>query len=307
MLVRDAIAQARSLVTGSMIDEVSVLLTDYNPSTDPTITLKYPRKSTQVGTTLSVGLNTLTVMSVSGDGATMEVMPQADGGPAVPVSSNEVVRLKPHFTTWAIYRELANEIQNLSTPDTGLYWVDILEASAIDRVSGMYQIPDRDDGLMPLRLLKAEFRLGGTSAWQTFAEAEYQTATNRIRVFYDPPGLIEYRFHMAYPFGDLTGSLDQELNDIGIYDAIQNIPIFGIASTMAMGWEGRRMQPLAQGDARRPTEVQVGASIGLSRLFAQRQKDEIAGELSRLTRMYGWRISGTTGATGRYGYGTGWR
>lgn len=305
MLARDAIAQVRSYMTGSLVDELTVLAEPYDPATDSEIVLRYPKKAVGSGSTICVGLNTCIVVGNSTDGTTLQVMAGVDGGPQVRCSAGEFVRVKPQFTSWAVYRELANEIQNLSA--SGLYFVDILETATIDRVSGMYQIPTRADGLLPYRLLKAEYQIAGTSIWQRIAEAEYQTATSMVRVFCDAPGVIAYRFHMAYPFGALNNDLSQDLTTIGVYDRIQNIPLLGAASTMALGWEGRRNQPSAQGDTRRPTEVQVGSNTGLSRMFASRQQAEITNELEYLTRLYGWQMSIATGASARFGAGTGWR
>ncbi|HET7739995.1 MAG TPA: hypothetical protein VFL67_05030, partial [Mycobacterium sp.] len=66
MLASEAVETVRSMLTGSQIDEVSVLATPYVAATDTTVTLQYPKKSVAPGSTLSVGLNTFTVMAVDG-------------------------------------------------------------------------------------------------------------------------------------------------------------------------------------------------------------------------------------------------
>ena len=121
--VADAIAHTRSLVTGALLDEVSVLAEPFDPTIDTTITLKYPKRNLGVGSVLCVGLNTLMAVNVNTDGQTIEVLPNMDGGPAEAVAENALVIVRPQFTTWAICREVQNERQGISSRQVGLYRV----------------------------------------------------------------------------------------------------------------------------------------------------------------------------------------
>ena len=96
----------------------------------------------------------------------------------------EIVRFRPAFTTWAIFRELQGEINSMSSPDAGLYWAWIYPTDGVDRASGTYPLPNDP---LPFRLIKAEYQIIGTAASQAFTDCEYQAAYNQVRVFSDPP------------------------------------------------------------------------------------------------------------------------
>lgn len=294
MLISDAVATVRSMMTGALLDEVSVLLEPYDPLVNEQIILKYPKRTIGVGSTLCVGLNTLTVMAVSGDGSTVTVLSGRDGGPKEAVGENEIVLIRPQFTTWSIVREIQSEIDAMSSPDVGLYSAFQFEAST-DDLNGTYVVPAQPDGRLPLRLLKAEYNIEGTDAWQAFTEAEWQPNTNTVRVFFQRDGR-RVRFTMAYPFGEIT-NLSSTFLDIGVPSELEDIPMLGTAATLALGWEGRRTQPFSQGDARRANEVMPGTNSSLSRQWQARKQERVSEELARLTRLYGWRHPSVTGPT----------
>jgi hypothetical protein len=291
------------MMTGALLDEISVLAEPYDPITDDKIVLKYPKRAIAQGSVLCVGLNTFMAMNVSADGTNVEVLPSMDGGPNEAAPKGEVVRVRPQFTTWAIVRELQSEIDAMSSPDVGLYWPKVYEFAALDRVNGTYLLPYPDpETMFPFRLLRAEYRINGTDAWQQFTGAQYQPEGRTIRVFFDEPGAIAYRFTMAMTFGQIVG-LDSLLDDIGVTNFVSDIPILGAASTMAVGWEGRRTQPFSQGDSRRSAEVGVGSNISLARQFQVRQREAVNGELARLINLFGYKTPDTSGpTTGRWGW-----
>lgn len=292
MLVREAVETVRSMLTGSSIDEVSVLAEPYVAASDTSIALRYPKRNVSPGSTISVGLNTFTILSVGSDGRTLEVLPSVDGGPNVNAPEGEIVRFRPAFTTWAIVRELQSEINSMSAPETGLYWAWIYPTTGVDRVSGTYPLPNDP---LPFRLIKAEYQIVGLSTTQVFTDCEYQANFNQIRVFSDPPDAAGYTFTLAVPFGQIV-DLTTSFTDIGLGDGqLSDVPILGAASTMALGWEGRRVSPIAQGDTRRAGEVPVNSNASLARAWKARQQETIMQEQSRLASLYGYRQNVTYG------------
>ena len=308
LTIRDGVAEVRSLVTGSLVDELSVLSVPYDPNTDSSITLRYPKRNLGVGSTICVGLNTCQVMGTDGSGTLISVLPGVDGGPLTVVPEGEFIRIKPQLTTWAALREISNEIQGLSSRGTGLFAVYEYEVTALDRQSGTYPLPDSLDGREVFRLLRFEYRYAGTTTWQQSTDAEYQSFDRVIRVFQDPPGAIEYRFSLATTFGQVTG-LDQTFASIGITEAQDNIPTLGAASTMVLGWAARRQQPLSQGDSRRAAENPGGSIVQMSQVFRRAQQENINDEVARLQAKYTYRTPAVSGQTayGRYGTYGGWR
>lgn len=305
MLASDAVKTVRSMMTGSLMDEISVLDTAYDPLADNFITLRYPKRNLAVGVPLSVGLNTFVVLSVSTDGTRVDVMPSVDGSPNVAAPAGEMVLIRPQFTTYSIFRELQSEIQSMSSVDCGLFATIIMQSEGINYQDGTYSVDPLDipAGREVIRMAKAEWRISDTNAWQAFGAAEWQHSGQAIRVAADPPGATEYAFTLATTFGqvaDLTTDLDAVC---GVPDAMADIPMLGACATLALGWEGRRTQPFAQGDSRRAAEVQVGSNSGLSRTYMAKQQKRVNEELARLLSKYGWRQQMTTGESTGLGYG----
>lgn len=297
MLVNEAIAQVRSMVSGSSIDEISVLASAYDPDVDVTISLRYPKRNLGPGAVLSVGLNTFVVVEVSTDGTTIGVLPSMDGGPNVACAAGDIVYIKPMFTTYAIFRELVSEIQSMSSPNIGLYSTLLFQATEVNYTDGTYVIDPDDiaDDRVVTRLLMSEFKVAGRDTWQRFAEAEWQPSGHVVRVVTDPPLASQYAFTLATTFGTPT-SITTDLDAVcGVSDQLVDIPILGAAATVALSMEGRRVNPANQGDSRRATEVREGSNSSLSRMFRAKQLERINDEIARLSGTYGYRISISTG------------
>jgi hypothetical protein len=302
MLVREALEAARTRVLGAQIDEFSVLAQPYTVGSN-TVSLQYPKPNVGPGSTLVAGLNSFTVMASDATGATHTVLPSADGGPEVAVPAGERVRIKPKFTNWQLYQEMRSELEMLSSPEIGLYAPAIFEADAIDRVSGMYAVPVRTDGLLPFRLVKAEYKQIGRTTWLRFAEAEYQATQNAVRVLTERPIVSSYRFTLAFPYGLLNNDIAQDLSTIGINDQVAHILSLAAATAAAVSFEGRRVQPVAQTDTRRATEVPAGGSTAVARTLMAAKVAAIQAEQARLIGLSGYTMSVATpnaGSTWRF-------
>jgi len=165
-------------------------------------------------------------------------------------------------------------------------------------VDGVYVI-DTDDipaGRSIIRLVKAEYRISDTEAWQSFADCEWQPSAGVVRVFADPPSATEYVFTFATTFGT-PSALSDDLDTLGVTDDFADIPILGAAATIALSWEGRRTQPLSQGDSRKAQEVGQSSNASLSRQYRLRQRERIDEEYARLVSKYGIRLNNSSGGT----------
>ena len=304
MLMSEVITTVRSMMTGTLTDEISVLGAPYDPVTDDSITLKYPKKIGP-GTLLTVGLNTFIVLEASTDGQVLVVLPSFDGGPNVPAATNDIVRIKPQFTDYSIFREFVSEIDTMSSPNSGLFATIMFESSTVNTRDGIYYI-DPDDipaGRSVLRLAKAEYQVSDTDAWQRFSQCEWQAAGNVVRVFDYSASATNFAFTLATTFGKPTDLSTDLAVTCGIPDEMADVPMLGVCSTLALGWEGRRTQPTAQGDPRRATEVAVSSNTSLSRQFKARQQERLSDEVARLIQQFPWRSSDATGPTTVFGYG----
>lgn len=294
MLARQAVETVRSMLQGTAIDEVSVLASPYTAATDTALNLKYAKRNIVPGSTVCADINTFTVMAVSSDGLRLDVLPSMDGGPNLDMVANEIVRIRPKISTWSIFREIQSEIDGLSAPQNGLFWPWRLDHYDLDYTSGIYMLPLSTVGPRPFRLLRSEYRQRGTNLWVPFTDAEYVREANYVHVLSDPQQADAYRFTMAVAFGQMH-NLDSELVDIGVTNSMADIPIFGAASTLVLGWEGQRIQPISQGPTRRASEVQVSSSANLSRIYKQRQQEAIVEEQTRNAAAFGYRMQQSYG------------
>lgn len=297
--VGDAVNEVRSMIQGSFADEVSILLDDYVAGTD-TIVLKYPKRSLVAGGVLSVGLNTFYVLSITPDGTNITILPKYDGGPDNDMPAGSIVRIKPQFTNWAIFRELATDIGALTSPFSAL-WAPVTFESSVNQFSGMYPIPVEVGAVQ--KLVRVRVRRYGTGEWTAVTGGEYLPEQNAIRLYGYPDGSV-VEFTVATQYVVPTSLDDDLLTFCHIPPEAQDIPTYGAAAALALANEGRRQQPFSQGDPRKAIEVQAGANIGVSRSFAKTRQDRVRDEQARLIQVFGYQRHITTQtADGSGGFG----
>lgn len=298
MLLSEAVQSVRSMVTGSALDDISMLDVAYDPVTDASITLRYPKRAIVPGTVLSVGLNTFLALEVTTDGTEVVVHASADGGPNVAAAAGSLVYVRPTFTTYAVAREIIGEINSMSSPASGVFATAMFQSEGNSYQDGVYII-DPDDlatGRSIIGLVRAEYRVGDTDAWQTFTDCEWQPSGHVVRVFSDPIRSTEYLFTFATTFGTPV-NLTDDLTTFGITDGLAEVAVLGAAAQMALTWEGQRVQPRSQGDSRRPDEVGATANASLARQYRMRQKERLNEEIARLIKQYGIRQNMVSGGS----------
>lgn len=281
------VEQVRSTLMGSLTDEISILGEDYVAGSGQVV-LKYAKKNIGPGGGLvCVGLNTFYVLAVNAAGDTLTVHPGADGGPEVNVTAGEVVRFKPTYTTWSIFREWCNELSSMSSPNNGLYAFGSFESSP-NWQSGTYALPDAwaTAGEFPLRLLIARYKQRGHTSWQAIS-GEWQADGNEVRIYGEQPNASSIEFVLAFPFKQPV-DLTTDPADCGLNENNWDIPGLGAMETLSRGGESRRMNPSSQGDPRRAAEIPTGANIGISREWGRKQAERMQEELTRLQAQFGY-------------------
>ena len=287
--VQDSVDEIRSMLQGTFADEVS-LLEDAYLVDDGTITLKYPKRSVIAGALLTVGLNTFYVLAITPDGTNITVLPKYDGGPDLDMPAGSIVRIKPQFTNWAIFREFCTDIQAMSSPFSAL-WSPRMFTASVNQFSGMYQVPPEIKGIQ--KIVRVRVRRYGTGEWAVVTGGEYIPELHAIRLYGFPDGsTLEFTMAAKYTVPtNLTNDLEAFC---GIPPTAQDIPTYGAAAALALANEGRRQQPFSQGDPRKAQEISPGANIGVSRAFGKVREDRVRDEQSRLIQMYGYQRHITT-------------
>ena len=283
-LLRDMVEETRSMLQGTLADEISILQGAYTPGSGA-VQLQYPKKNLQPGSLISVGLNTFYVLGADASGQNLAVHASADGGPDVAVAGGEVVRIRPRYSTWAIFREIQREIQTMSSPRSGLYAFGSFTAST-NWLNGTYPLPASWAPQQPVKLLMARYKAFGRQWWQRI-EAEWQPDQNMVRIFGVQPRGGSVEFVLSFPYLTPT-TLDDVAAALGLNEFTDNIPCLGAAANLSRSGEARRNQTTAQGDSRRPNEVPPGSILGVSREFARQQQEQINDETARLVSMFGY-------------------
>ena len=286
--ISDLVDKTRSMVFGGSADTLNVLADDYVAGSG-NLRLQYPNRGISNGSLLSVGLNTLYVLAANGDGSSFTVLPSADGGPDTNVISGTVVRCRPKVTTWAVFREIHDAIVDMASPKTGLFQA-LSFTSTVRHNSSTYPLPQDwwDDALGPQRLVRARYRETGTDNWLPLHSAEYQVERYAVRVVHEPENALQYEFTFGFPFYS-PQALDDTCDDLGLTEkSQQDIPPLRAAARLSLGVEGRRTQPFAQGDSRRPEEVPITASLSVSREFDRQYREAVMAERSRLVGLFGF-------------------
>lgn len=283
--VGDLVDKTRQMVWGSISEPMNVLAEDYTAGGD-TIKLQYSTRGIGMGSLVSCGLNTFYVLAQSGDERTLTVIPAADGGPDDDCLAGSIVRLKPKATTWSIFREIHDAIVDMSSPRTGLFVPLAFEANPHYN-SDLYTVPEEwlTGGVDPQRLVRARYKIRGEDTWQPLHSVDWMAERWAVRIYFPPDNASKYEFTFGFPYVNPT-SLADDVADLGLQKSTQDIPPLRAAQRLALSVEGRRAQPFAQGDSRRPEEVPVTASLGVSRDFGREYREAVMAERSRLQAMF---------------------
>ena len=277
------------MMRATQMDEVSVLADDYTVGQNE-LTLRYPKPNLQAGMVVCAGLNTFIVLAVGAGGQTLTVYPSGDGGPEVAVPHGTLVRIRPAVTTWSLLREWNSALTSMSAPPNGITGFGMFE-SVPDYVANVYPLPDTDPWTtrQPIRVLAAQYHAIGQDVWRNLNGVEYQHTVRTIKVVGRVPDATQLRFTLSFPFDQAT-DLTTDTTVLGLNQYNEDIPGLGAAAMLALGDEGRRNQPVRQGDPRRAGEVQAGANIGMARAFQAAFKQRIIEETARQGTLYPYRM-----------------
>lgn len=287
MLMSDLVDKVRSRINGSFQERMNVLDADYVTGSG-VVNLRYAAPELQSGALLSVGLNTFYVLNNTSDGRTLQVIDRADGSFDNNLPAGTRGFCKPRHTTWAIFRELSDQIVGMASPYSGIYQPVAFEAN-IDRLNGTYELPQdwQDDALQPMKLVGMRQRQMGTDKWNDVDNfVEWQPERWQVQVYGDLPmgSLLEFTF--GFPFRR-PQSLVDDTATLGMTEqTTTDIPTLGAAANLFLSGEGRRIQPSAQGDSRRPTEVPITSSTSVAREWRREQMEAVNAERSRLQKLF---------------------
>lgn len=286
--MQDSVKSTLDRLNGGRVGLLGMLAADLTTS-DDMMELVNPVPNVAVGTVVSVGLETLYVTRVVDAGKKFEFMRIGSYGEDVPVST--LVRFSPAQTNADVFERLAFEIKAMSSPTTGIYQVFAVD-NAMNYTDGAYYLPPGTAS--PIRVLAVRGLEHGQDRWHDLNGWVWLADRGAVQFYSQSQDYSLVRVLYAMPFTTPT-SLDDDLDTLGLHPTIYDIPVLGACANLALGLEGRRINPTSQGDPRRAGEISMTAGSSLAREFRRAQADRILEESSRLMALYPWRRQDLSG------------
>lgn len=248
------------------------------------------------GAVISVGTSTFYVWDASTTLKTATIQAGWDGTVDQDWPAGTVVRISPRFTDAQILRALNEDINDLSSPASGLFQIGTTELVYDSALVGY------DLSLAPNMISPIELRVenpGSFKEWTRIPSHKYRIvkgAPTGAEGFESGMALFLYdmwagatgdRLHLTYRkgFNQLSNSFSTKVAT-GIPASAWDLPPIGAAISLMAGREIKRSFVESQGDSRRASEVTGGKStesvVALQRLRQQR----ITSEKQRLDGFY---------------------
>jgi hypothetical protein len=273
--IADLVKDTRSRLSGTFSDELNTLAVPYVAGSGE-IQFTYAA-NVSVGSVVSCEENTWYVVAGNTGGTTYQVIPSYDGGPDVDKAALSVVRLRPRATDWAILTAIRDQVMLMSSPSKGLGQINFWADQGGLTTTGQYEPPD---GIVPARVHEV-FGYDGQKWWRV---NQFDYSLGSVRVYDDR--WVGYMFVYSMPFGAVTGMAQDTATDIGLNDAMLDIPCLGAAGMVLYTSESRRGQLSAQGDPRRAADVQSGANMSAAREFMRLRDSRISDEQGRAVNVF---------------------
>lgn len=256
-----------------------------------TLTFSYTPDGIRAGARLSIGLNTFYVWSVENQVA--HVSGGEDGSIDANAAVGSIVRVAPRFTDDEIWKALSGDLNDLSSPSSGLFGIGTVDLTYNAIVNG-YDLGPVADSL--LSIYEVKYLTPGPQLDNPRIHTNgWRLNRNAITTQF-PSGLSMQLFEPAYPGYNLrvvyrslltmpTTTL-ANVSSTGLLPSAQDLPPIGAAIRLMSGREIKRNFTEGQGDTRRASEVPPGAIMQSSRNLQILRQQRIAAEAARLDALY---------------------
>ena len=254
-----------------------------------TVTLNRTLSNVAAGTILSVGLEAMHVWSVTDQQAgTLEVLRGHLGSTAAAHGENEIVRVAPMHTDFAIFRALNAEIAALS--GAGIFRMKTLDLTTSTDGSRTY---DLATDVLDVYDVRADPDIAANTwpsvsswTWLPDMDATEFPSGRALRIDssvpWDRPLRVVYKAALA-PLETLADDVEAVG---GLRASAHDIPPLGAAWRLTAPAEVERNRTDRQGDSRRAEEVPPGAKLRSPLGLQQVRQQRIAEELLLQQRLY---------------------
>lgn len=294
MILQQLIDDTRRRLMGGVAteDQINLLGADYTPGSGA-LTFKYPLTGLQQGTRISVGLTTFHVWSVSQSSTSATVTAGVDGSPDLTWPTGTVVRVRPRWSDWEIFRDLNDDLADLSSPAIGLFQVLTTEFPYNLAVRG-YDL----GGINALSILDVRYQTPGppkdwprVKRWRLDRAADTTDFPSGIALRIDTGAYAGRPVQVLYraPFTQFdinNPDTTIDLTTTGLPATAYDLPAIGAAIRLESGVDIERTRLDTQGDTRRGDEVQVQSPGQAVTLLNRMRQQRIASEVARLNQMW---------------------
>jgi hypothetical protein len=279
----DSIRETRNLVYGSMSEQINLLNMPYVAASDR-LEFKLDIGGITPGMILASGLNVWYVTEVAPAAKTVYVVPNYDGAQSQPLSSGEVVYVRPRATDWMLFNEVNRVIRQMSSRTNGLYRESVEHIQSQFGRWGVYDLQTTGfDSIVAVRVKEPWGQQG--DGWKRLGDKDwrYNSNDNQLRIL-NPQFSWVNDIEIVYraPFRAATDLLSDLVLWCGLGETMQDIPALGAAAGLLLTTEGRRGQLSAQSDPRKAAEVQAGANSSAAREMRRRYQQRVDDEAVRL-------------------------
>lgn len=285
-VVSELIEETRRLLFSGQREERNKLAAAITNSAT-SLTITYPIGSIARGSKLSIDLEDLYVWAAAG--TTISAMERGQYGSAAAAHViNSVIHVNPKFSNWEIFNAINDEINSLSSPSNGLFYVASTTLEYNPVIQGYSY---EDENLMDIYDVQYE-TFGPSLAW--FQSADYELSRNMGTEFAAGSAIF---IRDAYPnrsviikgkfsFLPLAADLTADVSTSKVPTSCLDILSIGAAWRLTSSREIRRNFDEVQGSPRRGDEVPAGANLGGSRELGRLRQLRINEEAARLSQMY---------------------
>lgn len=259
------------------------------------------------GVLLAIDLEIFYVEAVSGSGnVTVTVVPGYQGSTEANHSAGALIYVQPKFPAFDVMNAINEDIDDLSSPDNGLYAVgstdivynpvirsyDLVGVSTdfIDIIDVRFQTPLPDQYLLPIRDWRVERNQSASYFPSGMALTLYGSGTSSGYYGGGFPGL---NMHVLYKkrFTSLANLTDDLVSVSGFNYTSRELPWMGAFVSLAVGREVKRNFTEAQSDARKSSEVPPGAVMNAANGILRLRQSRISAEAGRLYQQYEARVA----------------
>lgn len=290
----DLVNDTRRLLFSGKRETLNKLNGEISSTTVTALTLANDPGPIQAGAYLSIDLEIMYVWSVSTRTVTVER--GMLGTTADTHVDGSIIYVNSQFPAFSIFSAINDDLNDLSSPENGLYKVTSVEVTYNPAVQG-YDITDSDT---ILNILAVRANIPGPSndwvpltAWRYNSQANTTDfpSGNSLTLFQaGSPGLA-VRVTYSSPFTTFS-SLTDNVTTTGLPATAYDLPPLGAGMRLVGVREVKRNFDESQGDTRRASEVPPNAQMAGYQALARERQRRLKAEAAQLANTWPYRRKG---------------